>query len=159
MNRDAIVSPATNTTNAADTNATPTDTNAALNINAVLPNEVKGDKELNGKAAVGDVELNFSSVSKTDTFEGEQAPDKKTFVIVFFDAVEGSQVLTVKNGLTGNHRLITNTGNATPAGLKVASTLYQGDRGYLKYIADDAATTFNLEIGVEGSAQRIPLSI
>ena len=159
MNRDKFTPATTTNTSVTNTATTTTNTNRAANLNLSVPTEIKGDKELNGKATVANVELTFSSVSRVATFEGEQAPAKQFFVVVYLDPVDGTKVLAVKSGLTTDSHLVTNKGSFTPVVLKIASTIYKGDRGFLKFAVPEEATSFSLEIGPTASPQRIPLPL
>ncbi len=152
FNQDTVssyVSGKSNTENTnQNTNAT-TNTNAAP-TNLALQTEFKGDHTLDETVTVADVPLHFSSASKLTSFEGKDAADGQSFVVVYFDAVESNQVLAVQNGLSGLVVLHSSAGNANLSSLKVASNTVSGDRGYMKFSLPTAATDLQVIFGDSG---------
>lgn len=150
-NTNEVVTNSTSVTNTATVNT---------NLNLTLPNEQQGTTVLDVKGTVGGQEVHFSSMSKTETFEGDPAGPDNVFAVIFFDGVESAKVLPVKRGIeSGEVMLISNRGEAAIATAKVASTAFQNDRGYVKFIVHKTASDFRLLVGAAGAAQEIKLSL
>lgn len=142
----------TNTASVAVIN-TPTNTTPKT---VTLPTEVKGDTVVSGNLKVGDVNITVSSLQKQTTADGKTADKGQTYLLVFFDALEPTQIEAVDAGLRG----VTVSDGKTSyplAGLKVASTYVKGDRGYMRFSIPDTAKTLTLQLGTGADKQTVKL--
>jgi hypothetical protein len=121
-----------------------------------LPTEVKGDVAASGSLKVGDVTITISSQQKQTTADGKTAEKGQTLLLVFFDALEPTQVEAVDAGLRG----VTVSDGKTSyplAGLIVASTNVKGSRGYMRFSIPDTAKNLVVQLGTGDTAQTVKL--
>lgn len=145
-------------TGAANTNAV---TNTAVTNTPLLtgtaPQLIEGDKKLTGSFTVNQVKVDFTGVTRTSTFEAIEAGQGQDFVVVYFQSVAPTEVLSVKRGLEANTSLTSGTNSYKLAGLKIASTLITNDRGYMKFVVSESITNLQLEIGSGETVQETVL--
>lgn len=150
FNREAVSDALDGDTNTTTNTEVNTNTASNVNVGGSLPTEVKGTTEMDATRSVGEISLHFSSVSKTDSSDGVPAGQGRAWVTVYFDAIPGEQILPLKRLLDATPpQLLTNRGNETVQGVKIANDAVTNDRGYLKFLVDAAATRY--ELTVDGS--------
>lgn len=144
---------------AANTNTGLENVNSASgNLN--LPNEQKGDQSMDATGTVAGTSLHFSSASRVDSFEGDGAGDDQMFVVVYFDGVASDKVLPVKRAIeSGEIKLMTNQGEGQIATIKVATTAFQNDRGYVKFSVGSGSGNFRLQVGTGTAVQEFELPL
>ncbi|MEK7538159.1 MAG: hypothetical protein AAB619_04280 [Patescibacteria group bacterium] len=158
LNKTTVTLPWAKTTNTATTTNTAV-TNAATNTapkTITLPTEVKGDTTVTGKLTVGAVEVTINSQQKQASADNVNADKGQTFLLVYFDAIDPADVLTVDRGLR-DVKLTAGQTTYPLLSLKVASTYVKGDRGFMKFAVPEKAANLQLQLGSGATLQTVKL--